>query len=188
MRNPRSIATTYYARPPQLQLKRSSDTVRVERLELGNHPPQVFEIMSDNGGFVEFLKFLKFSPEEIARTTKFVSVIGKIAATGNWVYGAYKTTVAILTFLGILKREEPQELQILKKLAEKIETMYKHMEIEAAKAPFVQAVGWRTKLSGMNNAIQNASTSRSQENIDDLRAVKRELQDVLLLIARSQDR
>jgi hypothetical protein len=181
MRNPKfeSLIIPDY---PQIRLKPVVAPICIDDQNQFKQSAPIYTTMGEYEVLETVLKFVKFTPDDIERVTKFASVIGKYAAAANWMYGAFQTTLSVLDFLGIVKREEPEELRLLRSMSEKIEVMYKHLKNQSLRSPLLKASEWRVKLSNVTTCIQNAAISRSQENINDLRIAVRELQEIILLM------
>lgn len=177
MKNPRSHFLTAVLNQQTLipRTQHSSSKIVLDPQQLAF----LLENENKESDLTKVLKFLKFTPEEIARTTALVTVVGKIASTVNWTIVAVGTIKSILKWIGILEKDADPYKKTLDDIAEKVEAIYNHLLNDARRQLYVQKAGWRTKINGVTNSISNAASSRSQENINSLISTSLSLQQAI---------
>ena len=123
---------------------------------------------------VQFLKFLKYKEEHIARIKYYTEAIAKLAAIANWVVAAVVTVREVLRLMGVLDPDDEAE-RLQKEIAQKVGAIYNYLRDTDREEQFDRADAWRSKTLQVRNDLANLALSRSQDNMTDLKNARHDL-------------
>ncbi|MCH5375582.1 MAG: hypothetical protein JJ992_16550, partial [Planctomycetes bacterium] len=122
----------------------------------------------DFKGLSKALAFLKFTPAEQETLFNVIGSTINIAAGIVSVVGAAGAAVDLMKKLGILGPAEDPVQTMLKQIGQRVEQIYGYLAAQERRGLYNQALAWRTHGDDARNAVVNARTSRSAENLEQL--------------------
>ncbi|MFN7943034.1 MAG: hypothetical protein U0X73_15695 [Thermoanaerobaculia bacterium] len=123
---------------------------------------------NDFKGLSKGLAFLKFTPaEQEVLFTAIGSTINMVAGIVS-VVGAAGAAVSLLKSLGVLGSAEDPVQAALKKIGQRVEQIYGYLAAQERRGLYDRALAWRVDGDNARNAVMNAMTSRSAQNLEQL--------------------
>ncbi|MBB3224977.1 hypothetical protein [Pseudoduganella umbonata] len=119
----------------------------------------------DFKGLSKTLQFLKFTASEQEVLFNVIGSTINIAAGIVSIVGAVGAAIDLMNKLGILSPAEDPVQAALKQIGQRVEQIYGYLAAQERRGLYNQALLWRVNGDNARNAVMNAKTSRSPENL-----------------------
>jgi hypothetical protein len=156
------------------RLEAAPPIVVPQRLYEGNgtEDESIFDFVKpekdDFKGLSKALAFLKFTPDEQEVLFNVIGSTINIVAGVVSIVGAVGAAVDLLNKLGVLGPAEDPVQAALKRIGQRVEQIYGYLAAQDRRGLYGEALDWRVKGDLARNAVMNAKTSRSPENLQAL--------------------
>ena len=166
MKNPRIAVTMApdYAFPLTSGMDRNAILHVLDQTSSGSLKPG--KDGKSSGGLQSVLEFLKVDASEIAAITSVVETVTSMASIIGFSISAVSTTQDILDKLGILKKPDDPSLILMKEINEKVQQIYAYLVNTEKRGLYELAIGWRGKVSTVQNDLGNLALARSASDVD----------------------
>lgn len=157
----------YRTGDPLLESRRAVNRVPMQFLVGSSNPFSLFK--PDEGDFKgvkKALKFMKFSPEEVASLRNIIGTAINIGTSVVSVVGAVGTVIDLAKQLGIFGSQEKSVESYLKDIMTRIDQIYDFLEHAAKQGLEVQASNWRDNVDHTRAIVADSRISRSDNVLD----------------------